>query len=106
MRLLTLSFLDRCRINLLIRLGQDQEYKKAIQKAEQKAAEEGMTKKPKKIKYPRMPKIENDFLLFFANIMLIKSLLNKFGYSKYWKVWNFNDCIDSAFLLLVRGYEI
>lgn len=65
-----------------------------------------MTKKPKKIRYPKMPKIENTFLMFFANIMLIKSLLNKFGYSRYWKEWNFDNCIDSAFLLLVRGYEI
>lgn len=59
-----------------------------------------------KPKYPKMPTIENDFLTFFANLMIIKTMLCKFGYSEYWSKWAFNDMIDSAYLLMVQGYEI
>jgi len=63
-------------------------------------------KKPKKPKYPKVPSIESDFLIFFTNLMLIKTMLFKFGYAEYWTKWDFYDLIDSAFLLMVRGYEV
>ena len=84
----------------------------AKQKAEEKAMEantktkgKGM-KKPKKPKMPKQPTIESTFIIFMVNLSLVKSLLFKYGYALHWPKWDLIDIIDTAFLLMVKGYEI
>lgn len=96
-----------------MRLGQHRSYVEARLKAENDAFEKNnipakgsRPKKPVKPKYPKMPDVGNYFITFFANLMLIKAVLSKYGYSEYWASWDFDKLIDSAFLLMVQGYEI
>lgn len=70
--------------------------------AEQRKVER---KKPK-VKYPEMPMPKSAFFAFFTNLMLIKTLLFKYGYSDHWQSWDFEDCIESGYVLLLQGYEI
>lgn len=82
------------------------DYETAKQKAEEEAYKvkgEKRAKKPRKIPEP---KIENAFLVFYANLMLVRALLCKYGYSYHWDTWNFKDLIETAFSLMVKGYTI
>jgi hypothetical protein len=96
-----------------MRLGQHKAYIEARVKAENDAFEKnnkpakgGNSKKPVPPKYPKMPDVGNFFITFFANLMIVKAVLAKYGYSDYWSNWDFDKLIDSAFLLMIQGYEI
>ena len=107
----TLLFLQECKNRLYVRLSQFRAYTNGRIKAENAVMEAEARKakgyvKPKEPKYPKVPTIESGFLTFYVNLMLIKTMLTKFNYTEQWSDWDFRDVIDSAFLLMVQGYEI
>jgi hypothetical protein len=59
------------------------------------------TKKP-----PKMPPVESEFIILFSHLMMIKTILDKFNYSRYWDNWDVGFLIDSGYLILARGHEI
>lgn len=80
--------------------------------SEKDKAEEDLAKKDKDYKAPKKarevpePDIESNYLKFTINFTIMKTLLFKFGYEKYWSKWSLFDLSDSALMLLVKGFTI
>lgn len=100
-------FLTICRNKVYEVLDKHNQYR-----AEIAEAEEALRRKEKGYKAPVKPReveapiVESKFLAFSVNLMVLKTLLFKHGYSDYWNEWSLIKLCDVSLLLMIQGFTI
>ena len=107
MRSPTLPFLTICRDKVYEVLSKHNQYRNEITEAEEalRRKEKGY-KAPVKPREVKAPAVKSKFLAFSVNLMVLKTLLFKHGYSDYWSKWSLIKLCDVSLLLMVQGFTI